>query len=52
MKEKENRLSNNLKALYQRAKELNETIPDELLAMVYVNQPMGSSFFKRYEKWF
>lgn len=52
IKEKQNRLSNNLKALNERAKQLNKHIPDDVLAIVYVNQPIGSSFFKKYEEWF
>lgn len=50
-KEKEKVLKNNLKHLNLKSKELNKPIPDELLAIVYVGNPTGMWFFKKYKEW-
>lgn len=51
IEEKTLRIKNNIKALNERAKELNKEIPMEVLVMVQVDQPIGSWFFEKYKEW-
>lgn len=51
-KEKSKRIKNNLQALTKRSKELNKPIPDEILAVIFTDQPTGTWFFEKYKEWF
>jgi hypothetical protein len=48
---KQERIRDNLKALNKKAKELNKPIPDEVLVIVYSDQPVGIWFFEKYKEW-
>lgn len=48
---KEKKIQKNLDALYEKSKELGESIPDELLVIVAGDLTIGSEFVKKYEKW-
>lgn len=50
--EKRKRIDNNFKELNIISKALNEPIPDELAIIIYLDNPIGSFWYKKYEKWF
>lgn len=51
-KEKNTKFNSNMKFLAQRSRELQKEIPAEVLAVVYIDQPVGSKFFERNKEWF
>lgn len=50
-KERNEVVKSNVKALLKRSKELKKPVPDEVLVITYLNQPVGSWFFERYKEW-
>jgi len=50
-KEKEKILKSNLKYLTLKSKELDKSIPDELLVVVFSGNPVGMWFFDKYKEW-
>ena len=49
--EKNERIQSNVSALKQKSRVLNKPIPDELMAVIYLDMPMGSWFFEKYNEW-
>lgn len=45
------KIENNFGFLTKRSKELGKEIPMELLAIAYLNQPVGSWFLEKYKEW-
>ncbi len=51
-REKDKRIKANFKELNRISKALNEPIPDELAVIIYLDNPIGSFWYEKYEKWF
>lgn len=51
-KEDNERIDHNINHLNARSKELGKPIPTVLLAMTYINRPVGSWVFEEYKEWF
>lgn len=49
--EKQKRIKDNFKELEKKSKELGKPIPDGLLVIIYLDQPVGSWFFEEYKEW-
>lgn len=50
--ERRNKLKLNLQYLNEKSIELGKPVPNEVLAVVYSDQAVGSYFFERYKEWF
>jgi hypothetical protein len=50
-REKQKRIKDNFKALNEKAKELNKPIPDELAVVIWLDNPIGMSFYERHKEW-
>ncbi len=48
---KNKRVKDNFKALNEKAKELGKEVPDELAVAIWLDQPIGMSFYERHKEW-